>query len=44
METQSGLLLSRHPEMASTVDLVQKEAMSQISTTGVVYFPLGTRA
>lgn len=43
METQSGLLLNCHPEMASTAELVQKEVMSQISTTGIVYFPFGTR-
>lgn len=43
METQSGFLLSCHPEMVSTAVLVQKEEMSQASTTGTVYFPLGTR-
>lgn len=43
METQSGLLLCCHPKMASTAELVQKETMSQISATGIVYFPLGTR-
>lgn len=31
------------PRNASTAELVQKEEMSQISTTGTVYFPLGTR-
>lgn len=42
MEIQSWLLLSCHPEMASTDEILQKEAMSQISTTDIVYFPLGT--
>lgn len=43
MEIQSGFLLSCHPEMVSTDEVLQKEAMSQISTTDTVYFPLGTR-
>lgn len=43
MEKQSELLLSCHPGMASTDEMVQKEAMSQIFTTDIIYFPLGTR-
>lgn len=43
METQSRFLLSCHPEMASTTELVQKEVMNQLSTTGIVYIPFGTR-
>lgn len=43
MEIQSGLLLSCHPEMGSTDEILQKEAMSQISRIDIVYFPLGTR-
>lgn len=43
MEIQSELLPSCHPEMASTDEILQKETMSQISITDIVYFPLGTR-
>lgn len=43
MELQSGHLLSCHPGRASTDEILQKEAMSQIFTTHIVYFPLGTR-
>lgn len=43
MEIQSGLLLSCHPGMASTDEILQKEAVSQKFTSDIVYFPLGTR-